>query len=286
MPKFDQATARALESLFIPPISEPFNASIVWARAITECESGNKAAAIRHNHSFFEAHFVLDGQFIYKSDQKEHSLTAGQGIVFAKGAKHKMISCSVGAQRLAIAWTVDDGEKAFDSIKKCGAVAFAISKSAACDISAIIYEFERKSAMTPALIRNRLACLMSIFADSTPAPSAEESIDRRVRQAMGYVNDNPQIFFTCNEVATLCYFNTKYLGRIFKQKTGMTLLEYIHAQKIASACELLTTTDMDLAQIATSLGFKNECYFNAFFKRLQNVPPGEYRRLAKTDPNK
>lgn len=99
--------------------------------------------------------------------------------------------------------------------------------------------------------------------------------------AIKYIEDNKHILPTCNDIAEYCHFNAKYLNRIFKKATGKTLLEYIHETKRKDAEKLLSETDKTLREISESLGFENEYYFNTFFKRLNGIAPGEFRRLIK-----
>lgn len=283
MPKvvFDQSRASALEKLHVPPITEPFSANVLWARITTECSRDGDRAGLTHNHSFFEAHFVLDGHFVYEHDGKAYNLKDGMGLVFAPGQKHRRVSCTDNAQRLSIAWTSEQSPDAFGALSGTRVQTFPISNGQMCDIAGIYHEFERKSSMTPLLVRNKIVSLISAFADAPDTAFANETDDLRLEQATRYIEDNSHLFLTCADVANYCHFNVKYLGRIFKQSTGMTLLEYIHSQKRSCAEALLVNSDMSLAEIATSLGFKNEYYFNAFFKRVQGVTPGEYRRLVK-----
>ena len=277
---FDQTRAKALERLSIPAITEPFCANVLWVRFIEENDNPDYVRGI-HSHSFFEAHFVLSGEITYAHKGKEYTLAKNMGIVFAPNAKHVMMSARDNAQRLSITWSVHNEENAFDSIRITGVKTAALSNSEICDIAGICHEFEQKSAVTPILVRNRIISLLSAFADFTQ-PCADNAVtDVRIEHAKRYIEDNPQLFLTCKAVAGYCHFNVKYFGRIFKETTGMSLLQYIHAQKRSCAMKMLADTDMNLAEIATSLGFKNEYYFNTFFRRMQGISPGEYRRLIK-----
>ena len=61
--------------------------------------------------------------------------------------------------------------------------------------------------------------------------------DKRVIKAKMLIEDNTDIFFTCEELSGYCRISAKQLGRLFKKYEGIGLLEYIHRQKTEAAKE-------------------------------------------------
>ena len=107
--------------------------------------------------------------------------------------------------------------------------------------------------------------------------TTEAMRDDRVLSAKKYIEDNPDIFFTCAEVASYCQLSTKQLGRLFNKYEGMGLLEYIHNTKIKQAKELLLHTDDSQTNIAKKLGFLDTQYFGKFFQREVGKTPAVFR---------
>lgn len=66
--------------------------------------------------------------------------------------------------------------------------------------------------------------------------------------------------------------------RRFRKAFGVTPGGYLASARINRARELLVSTDLTLAAIASECGFENEYYFSASFKKSVGVPPGRYRR--------
>lgn len=73
------------------------------------------------------------------------------------------------------------------------------------------------------------------------------------------------------------YINKSYLSEIFKQKFGMTLLQYITMAKMERAKKLLQEGKFKNYQIAEMLGFKDHEYFGRLFKKYIGVLPRDCR---------
>lgn len=66
---------------------------------------------------------------------------------------------------------------------------------------------------------------------------------------------------------------------VFKQATGMSPLQYINLQRINSACFYLSGTTYSISEIATIVGYNDQCYFSRIFKKSTGLSPQQYRKL-------
>lgn len=107
-----------------------------------------------------------------------------------------------------------------------------------------------------------------------------------VNLVLEYMNNN-----TSNEdikletIAKKAYMSPKYFSKLFKQKTGISLTQFIHNIKIDKACELLTDTDLPVIIIMNHVGLKDGKFFYRVFKQKMGVTPGEYRNHKKSLKN-
>ena len=69
-----------------------------------------------------------------------------------------------------------------------------------------------------------------------------------------------------------------YMGRIYKQNTGVTISEMIQKVRIEHSCRLLKSTNRTVADVAASCGFEDVKFFYTVFKRINGISPGEYRK--------
>lgn len=74
------------------------------------------------------------------------------------------------------------------------------------------------------------------------------------------------------------YISKAYLSEIFKQSTGVSLLEYITMVKVERAKYLLSSTTLKNYEVADRLGFKDHEYFSKIFKKVAGMTPNEYRK--------
>lgn len=104
--------------------------------------------------------------------------------------------------------------------------------------------------------------------------SSTEAVISKVKE---YINNNLIEELTVDKLAEVVFLNPQYLMRLFKKKTGKSILEYIKEKKIALAKELLIKSEMSISRISEKLGYNNYSYFIKIFHREVGKTPKEYR---------
>ena len=79
-------------------------------------------------------------------------------------------------------------------------------------------------------------------------------------------------------IATQTFYSPTYLSRLFKQKTGLTLSNYIARIRLEAACRLLREERRTARDVGQMVGFESPSYFSVFFKRQTGLTPSEYMR--------
>lgn len=69
-----------------------------------------------------------------------------------------------------------------------------------------------------------------------------------------------------------------YIGKYFKACCGESLQNYIIRCRLLEAERLLAQTDMNISEIAASLGFTDDSHLSHAFKRSKNMTPREFRK--------
>lgn len=103
-----------------------------------------------------------------------------------------------------------------------------------------------------------------------------KTFDPLVENIKSYLRENHEI--TVEELAAAFNYSPKYLGRLFKAKTGHTVKEYCNRLKIRQAEKMLTKTDLSIDQIATQTGFHSVTYFDRVFRSITGQSPQQYRK--------
>lgn len=98
-----------------------------------------------------------------------------------------------------------------------------------------------------------------------------------VQQALELMAQRHEEPIALADLASALGVSTAHLARRFKQETGRTVTEELHALRIASAKRLLTETDEGILQIALDCGFQSVEHFHRIFKRHTNTTPRRWR---------
>ncbi len=69
-----------------------------------------------------------------------------------------------------------------------------------------------------------------------------------------------------------------YLSRMFKENTGMNLLDYLHTTRLTEAKKLLNETDLGISEIASKVGYYSGWTLARVFKRYEGITPTAYRK--------
>lgn len=79
------------------------------------------------------------------------------------------------------------------------------------------------------------------------------------------------------------HLSPEYLLRVFKQKEDITILQYINDLKLEKAKNLLQDTQLQMKEIAVTLGFTSAGYFGRFFKSRMGITPHMYRESCRSE---
>ena len=284
--EYTQTRANKLSKLAFPETDSDSGIKVHWIRWIA-FENSSNVSRQKHKHSFYEAHFVLSGTNGYTLNSDSISLCEGEGLIIPPETAHKVNTLNEELKKLSITFTVSDDKNLFSKSTLRSPLYFKLNSEIIAELNGILREADRLDVFSPFVIRNRVfnilcgAVRLGHRSEITEASLELSNSDIRIDSAKQYIEDNKNLFLTCDDVARYCHFNTKYLNRIFKAQTGQTLLEYIHEVKQKEAERLLSETELSLPEIAHALGFSNEYYFNSFFKRASTVSPGAYRKMIR-----
>lgn len=74
-----------------------------------------------------------------------------------------------------------------------------------------------------------------------------------------------------------------YMSNLFKEKTGIGLLEYINKVRINKSIEIMMNTNLTINEISEKVGYLNANTYIRVFKKLMGVTPNKYRTIKKTN---
>lgn len=102
----------------------------------------------------------------------------------------------------------------------------------------------------------------------------------RLKKLFDHIRAHPEEKLSVAAAARLAQLNTSQFMKLFKQVAGMTLVAYLNHVRLSNAARLLCETDRSIADIATTVGFSDQSYFDKRFKRAFGRTPKEFRAEA------
>lgn len=103
-----------------------------------------------------------------------------------------------------------------------------------------------------------------------------------VYKIIQYISENYSQDITVKSMAQYVMMGENYVSALFKKKTGLTLIHYLHETRVEKAKEYLIHTELPVHEIGHRVGFVNDNYFIKIFKRLTQQTPSKYRQWNKT----
>ena len=98
-----------------------------------------------------------------------------------------------------------------------------------------------------------------------------------------YINRHYKEKLTLEALATKCFYSPKYFSRIFKERYGMNVTDYIQKKRLEEGMRLLRTTLMSVSDISSSIGYSDKVLFHRYFRKYCGMTPLEYRRINNPD---
>jgi len=110
--------------------------------------------------------------------------------------------------------------------------------------------------------------------------SRESSIAKPIRIAQEYLAQHYQDeLLSLEGVSEIVHLNSSYFSALFKKSVGQGFAEYVLDLRIKKAKELLSETNLGIAQIALQVGYHDPKHFTKIFKKTCQIKPIEYRKL-------
>jgi AraC-like DNA-binding protein len=146
----------------------------------------------------------------------------------------------------------------------------------------IVKSFEEREVLYELECKARLIELYKIVIQQcTMKNKIMKTFDRTqaVDSVIKYIQANYHRKISMHELSEITGYNGDYLGKIFKKKTGSTLIQYITLIRIENAQQLLKQTDLSITNIAEMTGFCDVYHLSHSMKKQKGVSPSALREV-------
>lgn len=104
-----------------------------------------------------------------------------------------------------------------------------------------------------------------------------QSDEDQLEQSIAYMKNNLHKHLTVESIATKFNYSSSHYSTLFKQKTGLSPIDYFIKLKIQNACQLLNKSNLIVKEVAQKVGYDDPFYFSRMFKKITGKSPIEYK---------
>jgi len=86
-----------------------------------------------------------------------------------------------------------------------------------------------------------------------------------------------------DEICTFTYYSRAHIYGVFKETTGMSIMQYFRMLKIDEAKRLIESREYTFSEISDMLSFENLNYFSRLFKKHTGMTPTDYKNSLSNE---
>ncbi|MBI9108680.1 MAG: AraC family transcriptional regulator [Spirochaetales bacterium] len=263
--------------------SNPFSYNILYSGR-QACPPGHRFGGIR---SHFLFHLIHKGCGSVRAMNRKVNLNSGDGFLFFPHQMHYYRASDDDPWDYS--WVSFEGPGLVQNLKSFGFSPSEVEYRSlnnttitGCMNKLRIMGSEKTEGIIPLRAGSYLLEILAELADSRRQKPA------RLLRKIDYI-DEVKLFLDKNytsplgvyEIADHIGVNASYLSTVFKKGTGHSLQKFLIDFRMKKACELLEQTEYKVADIASSVGYKDYYTFAKCFKRTYHTSPSEFRKLNR-----
>ena len=112
---------------------------------------------------------------------------------------------------------------------------------------------------------------------------SKQGLDMKAKKPLSdnileYCRNNYNRKITAEMICKKYFCSRSYIAHSFKRKTGKSLPEYVNSLRIESAKNMLESSGISIAEIASAVGFEDRSYFSKCFTKETGMSPKLWRQ--------
>ena len=235
-----------------------------------------------HCHNHYEIYYLVNGERKYFIENRIVDVKRGDIILIPKEVLHKTTSISSNDhERILInvseKWIPEEVRACFD--RYCLHIPTMHIEYIENVFSQIEREYKLSDKFSEMLIRQLLFELLVFLTrlDDSQTGNSSDGRQNTMEKAAQYICDNFHANLTLQTMAKEFSMNKEYFSLRFKQVTGFGFREYLNQVRVSNAVKLLSTTNLNITEIAYQCGYNDSNYFATVFKKLKGTTPKKYQ---------
>ncbi len=271
----------------------PLDINLLW---VSKCTYPAKYIIKKNHHDYYQIVFILNGEGkITNGDHVIHA-SINQAYIFKPNVDHKIEASkykslhiielkfycnNVTTESLVsrlIPFIKDVGQSMrtsfinfVEEIKNQDDYSLYIINSL---LTQLIFGWKRMSAQERNGYNERNGKAIYVNKDSHDNGIKKDPLDSTIE----YIRENYSSEIKLNDLAEIAYLSPIYFCSAFKERYGISPIQYLQNIRCENAKKLLIDSDDTITIISERVGFQSIHYFSRYFKSREGITPNEFRR--------
>lgn len=245
-----------------------------------------------HEHDEYEILYVIEGEVLYNIVDKQYTLLPGDMILIPKNTLHQIANPSKKSKRIILSFSdsfishfsskATDLTEIFKKIKDTNIHKISFTGpfkkiiennlKEQCELfisqnygSDLLYNMKLVQVLL--MINNQFSNLREDYISNQ-----DDSI---ISSIVKYIDENINHKILLEQIANYLSLSTSRVCHLFKEKTGLSLMQYINKKRLVLAKSYLRK-GYSIDQAAVECGFQDYTSFFRSFKKEYNITPRTY----------
>ena len=262
------------------------------SRPLIVSSCGNYRVSSRYKLPTWWRHGRIDWQLLYIASGKAHFYINDQDITVTSGnmvlfqPKQEMHYEYFGKDKPEVFWVHFTGSDVRNILKK---YEIPLDRNVFYSGNAPTYGYLFKEMISELqTCRVGYETLLSMYLEQIFILIQRSRMDKRplvsthIQEEMGiarrYFQEHYNEDINIEKYALSRNMSVSYFLKKFKEVTTKSPMQYILSIRMSNAVSLLESTDYNVTEISTIIGYDNPLYFSRIFKKQKGVSPSDYRK--------
>ena len=239
---------------------------------------------IPHIHKEIEIVLVIDGKAVAHADREEIPISSGDLFVSFPNQVHYYENSSVGKYGVYII-SIDTlfckKDVMLDNIPENITIRLGKDDELYKQFLELlnVKKTSNKDIITGGLIN---LCFGKLL-DRVKLKPRLKTENSALESIINYCTLNFNSNLSLDELADSMHLSKYYVSYLFNNKLKISFNNYINTLRVKAACDMLTETDKNMADISLETGFGSIRSFNRAFTQIMNLTPTAYRKMKKSN---
>ncbi|WP_391572774.1 AraC family transcriptional regulator [Cohnella sp.] len=227
---------------------------------------------LSHHHKCYELVYYISGSGTTNIGGKEYEYADNMFSLMRPDTYHSETH-DTGTELFCIGFTLNDTE-VID-------VQNGVYPDRSCQLLQIVKRMKQELLSKRLHYNLKLDLLLSEFLIEFERTRSLSSASDSFRYIENFILENFNQNINLPALAKVSGYSYDHFRHMFKERTGLSPMNYIIDKRIDYAKRLIVSTDMTLSTISQECGFSTSSQFSSMFRRLTGRTPSEYRLTGK-----